>query len=97
MFIACFFNAFALSGRQVGVHNYPGRCPGLGTSALSGRIAAMSFCSLPFPSAGDRWFRAYCCNELDSIEHNLDEVVDGALIACVGTEGSTVGDDHAAG
>ena len=35
--------------------------------------------------------------ELDSIEHNLDEVVDGALIACVGTEGSTVGDDHAAG
>ena len=35
--------------------------------------------------------------ELDSIEHNLDEVVDGALIACVGTEGTTVGDDHAAG
>ena len=50
-----------------------------------------------FPSGGDRWFRAYCCNELDSIEHNLDEIVDGALIACVGTEGSTVGDDHAAG
>ena len=35
--------------------------------------------------------------DLDSIEHNLDEVVDGALIACVGAEGSTVGDDHAAG
>ena len=23
---------------------------------------ARSFCPLPFPSAGDRWFRAYCCN-----------------------------------
>ena len=34
LFIACFFKAFALSGRQVGVHNYPGRRPGLGTSAL---------------------------------------------------------------
>ena len=29
-----FFNAFALSGRQVGVHNHPGRRPGLGASAL---------------------------------------------------------------
>ena len=27
----------------------------------------------------------------------LDEIVDGAPIACVGTEGSTVSDDHAAG
>ena len=35
--------------------------------------------------------------DLDSIEHNLDEVVDGALIARVGTEGTTVGNDHAAG
>ena len=38
LFIAWFFKAFALTGRQIGVHNYPGRCPGLGTSALSGRI-----------------------------------------------------------
>ena len=30
--------AFALSGRQVCVHKYPGRCPGLGASALSGRV-----------------------------------------------------------
>ena len=30
--------AFALSGRQVCVRNYPGRCPGLGASALSGRM-----------------------------------------------------------
>ena len=32
------FKAFALSGRQVCVRNYPGRCPGLGASALSGRM-----------------------------------------------------------
>ena len=30
--------AFALTGRQVCVRNYPGRCPGLGASALSGRV-----------------------------------------------------------
>ncbi len=33
-----FFKAFALTGRQVCVHNNPGRCPGLGASALSGRV-----------------------------------------------------------
>ena len=27
--------AFALTGRQVCARNYPGRCPGLGASALS--------------------------------------------------------------
>ena len=32
------FKAFALTGRQVCVHNNPGRCPGLGASALSGRV-----------------------------------------------------------
>ena len=32
------FKAFALTGRQVYVRNYPGRCPGLGASALSGRV-----------------------------------------------------------
>ena len=52
------FKAFALTGRQVCVRNNPGRCPGLGASALSGRVAR-GFCPLPFPSAGDRWFRAY--------------------------------------
>ena len=31
------FKAFALTGRQVCVRNNPGRCPGLGASALSGR------------------------------------------------------------
>ena len=38
-FVHCqYFKAFALTGRRVCVHNYPGRCPGLGASALSGRI-----------------------------------------------------------
>ena len=32
------YKAFALTGRQVCVHNNPGRCPGLGASALSGRV-----------------------------------------------------------
>ena len=32
------FKAFALTGRQVCVRNYPGRCPGLGVSAPSGRV-----------------------------------------------------------
>ena len=36
--IARYLKAFALTGRQVCDHNYPGRCPGLGASALSGRI-----------------------------------------------------------
>ena len=31
------YKAFALSGRQACGHEYPGRCPGLGASALSGR------------------------------------------------------------
>ena len=38
-FVNCpVFKAFALTGRQVCVCNNPGRCPGLGASALSGRI-----------------------------------------------------------
>ena len=39
-FVNCpVFKAFALTGRQVCVHNNtPGRCPGLGASALSGRV-----------------------------------------------------------
>jgi hypothetical protein len=30
--------AFALTGRQACIHYYPGRCPGLEASALSGRV-----------------------------------------------------------
>ena len=33
--IIWFFEAFALTGRQVCKHIYPGRCPGLGASALA--------------------------------------------------------------
>ena len=87
-------------GQQACIHYYPGRCPGLGVSALSGRAASGAFgasalyLSLRPVTVGSGRIAAM---DLDSIEHNLDEVVDGALIACVGTEGSTVGDDHAAG
>ena len=38
LYIAQYFKAFALTGRQVCVRNYPGRCPGLEASALSGRV-----------------------------------------------------------
>ena len=38
LYIAQYFKAFALTGRQVYVRNYPGRCPGLGAFALSGRV-----------------------------------------------------------
>ena len=37
------FKAFAPTGRQICVRNYPGRCPGLGASALSGRAASGAF------------------------------------------------------
>ena len=55
-FINCpkVFKAFALTGRQVCEQNNPGRCPGLGASALSGRAAYMSFCP----------FRVCCLHEL---------------------------------
>ena len=38
LLIAWYLKAFALTGRQVCAHNNPGRCPGLGASALSGRV-----------------------------------------------------------
>ena len=38
LYIARYLKAFALTGRQVCVHKHPGRCPGLGASALSGRV-----------------------------------------------------------
>ena len=36
--IAWSLKPFALTGRQVCARNNPGRCPGLGASALSGRV-----------------------------------------------------------
>jgi len=38
LYIARYLKAFALTGRQVCAHKHPGRCPGLGASALSGRV-----------------------------------------------------------
>ena len=42
LYTARHFKAFALTGRQVCVCNNPGRCPGLGASALSGRVGKVS-------------------------------------------------------
>ena len=36
--LAWSFKAFALTGRHTSARNNPGRCPGLGASALSGRV-----------------------------------------------------------
>nr|DAU42130.1 MAG TPA: hypothetical protein [Caudoviricetes sp.] len=41
MYIVRSFKAFALTGRQVCEHDYPGRCPGLRASAPSGRAACV--------------------------------------------------------
>ena len=51
LLIARYFKAFALTGRQVCVHDYPGCCPGLGASALSGRVGEI-IQFRPFPSVG---------------------------------------------
>ena len=37
------FKAFALTGRLYDCYDYPGRCPGLGAYALSGRIVATGY------------------------------------------------------
>jgi hypothetical protein len=51
LFIACFFKAFALTGRQIGVHNYPGRCPGLGNFCPFRAYWVISTVQVdPFPS-----------------------------------------------
>ncbi len=56
---------------------------------------------LPFQGVLLQWMTALsgrvAAMDLDSVEHNLDEIVDGALVAGVGAEGTAVGDDHAAG
>ena len=51
--------AFALTGRQACIHHYPGCCPGLRVSALSGRVEATSENTYP----------------LDSIKEGADEPV----------------------
>ena len=43
MYIAWNFKAFALTGRQACGHDNPGCYPGLGASALSGRVAIYLF------------------------------------------------------
>ena len=41
MFYLFCFKAFALTGRIARYFGYPGCCPGLGASALSGRAACV--------------------------------------------------------
>ena len=42
--------AFALTGRQACIHHYPGCCPGLRASALSGRVGFTSENAYPLNS-----------------------------------------------
>jgi hypothetical protein len=57
--IIWFFEAFALTGRQVCKHIYPGRCPGLGASALSGRIGCNNFQTKKLPISSGIYRLAY--------------------------------------
>ena len=52
-----YFKAFALTGREVCVRDYPGRCPGLGASALSGRVAQT--CEILGVNAADTHARCF--------------------------------------
>ena len=68
--------AFALSGRQACVHHYPGRCPGLGASALSGRVGALPFRYAPVTVGSGRvGVTSENAYPLDSIKEGADEPV----------------------
>ena len=68
--------AFALTGRQACIHHYPGCCPGLRASALSGRVGALPFRYAPVTVGSGRVGvtpeNAY---PLDSIKEGADEPV----------------------
>ena len=68
--------AFALSGRQACVHHYPGRCPGLRASALSGRVGALPFrYALVTVGSGRVGVTPENAYPLDSIKEGADEPV----------------------
>ena len=68
--------AFALSGRQACVHHYPGRCPGLGASALSGRVGTLPFRYAPVTVGSGRvGVTSENAYPLDSIKEGADEPV----------------------
>ena len=68
--------AFALTGRQACVHHYPGRCPGLGASALSGRVGALPFRYAPVNvGSGCAALTSENAYPLDSIKEGADEPV----------------------
>ena len=67
---------FALSGRQACVHHYPGRCPGLRASALSGRVGALPFRYAPVTVGSGRVEpTSENTYPLDSIKECADEPV----------------------
>ena len=72
--------AFALSGRQACVYKYPGCCPGLRASALSGRVEL----------SGRMGFTSENAYPLDSIKEGADEPV--ANDTCDVTDESNPGD-----
>ena len=95
--------AFALSGRQACVHHYPGRCPGLRASALSGRVGhsvrtelsgragALPFRYAPVTVGSGRvGLTSENAYPLDSIKEGADEPV--ADDACDVTYESNPGD-----
>ena len=68
--------AFALTGRQACVHHYPGRCPGLGASALSGRVGALPFRYAQVTVGSGRvGVTSEYAYPLDSIKEGADEPV----------------------
>ena len=68
--------AFALSGRQACVYKYPGCCPGLGASALSGRVGALPFRYAPVTVGSGRVEpTSENTYPLDSIKEGADEPV----------------------
>ena len=68
--------AFALTGRQACVHHNPGRCPGLGASALSGRVGALPFRYAPVTVGSGRvGVTSENAYPLDSIKEGADEPV----------------------
>ena len=67
--------AFALTGRQACVHHYPGRCPGLRASALSGRVGLYLSLRSVTVGSGRAGLTSENAYPLDSIKEGADEPV----------------------
>ncbi len=67
--------AFALTGRQACIHHYPGCCPGLRASALSGRARLYLSLRPVNVGSGRMGFTSENAYPLDSIKEGADEPV----------------------